>query len=148
MAGYLTPTGERGVGVIVDEQGRRWIRTGDLGKLDDDGFVTFAGRKKRVIIISGYNVYPGDIENLVNNLPFVQTSCAVQGEQNGKPIVRLFVQPKAGLAVEKEKWDKIIIDEITEKLVKFNIPRDIRYIDAMPVTKLEKTDFIALQNME
>ena len=148
MAGYLTPTGERGVGVIVDAQGRRWIRTGDLGKLDDDGFVTFAGRKKRVIIISGYNVYPGDIENLVNNLPFVQTSCAVQGEQNGKPIVRLFVQPKAGLAVEKEKWDKIIIDEITEKLVKFNIPRDIRYIDAMPVTKLEKTDFIALQNME
>ena len=146
MEGYLNEQGVRGEGLYTDENGRKWLRTGDLARMDDDGYVIFSGRKKRVIIISGYNVFPGDIEHLVNDLPFVYQSCAVQGYKDGKKIVRLYVVPEKGYGRDEDRAEEIkqIKDIIGEKLSKFNMPRDIRYIDAMPLTKLEKIDFLSL----
>ena len=76
MQGYYNSEDD---GIFVDEEGKRWVLSGDLGYVDEDGYFFFTGRKKRMIIISGYNVYPADIENAVLQLPFVSEACAVQG---------------------------------------------------------------------
>ena len=95
MQGYFN--GDNSVmneGIYIDKKGNRWVLTGDLGHMDSDGYVYFTGRKKRMIIISGYNVYPIDIENAVLQLPFVNEACAVQGYQKSKPCVKLCVTLK------------------------------------------------------
>ncbi|MCR5042112.1 MAG: acyl--CoA ligase [Clostridia bacterium] len=142
MEGYLTKNGPRDAGIYKDKFGTRWILTGDLGKMDEDGYVTFIGRQKRVIIISGYNVYPVDIEMLTDTLDFVRESCAVQGYLDGKPIVRLFVVPeKPG---DEEEYKAKILKLVSDNLSVFNVPKDIRFIDEFPRTRLQKVDFMAL----
>ena len=145
MKGYLMPDGRLGEGLYTDENGKQWVLTGDLGKMDEDGYITFVARKKRVIIISGYNVFPADIENLLEPLPFLTEACAVQGyDEDKKPIVRLYIvlSPEA----DESKLDeyKKTITDLCATLDKFSVPRDIRVIDALPRTRLEKVDFLKL----
>lgn len=145
MKGYLMPDGRLGEGLYTDKNGKQWVLTGDLGKMDEDGYITFIARKKRVIIISGYNVFPADIENLLEPLPFLTECCAVQGyDEDKKPIVRLYIvlSPEA----DKAKLDeyKNTITDMCSTLSTFSVPRDIRVIDALPRTRLEKVDFLKL----
>ena len=115
--------------------------------MDEDGFLFFEGRKKRVIIISGYNVYPVDIENLMDTLPFIRESCAVQGySPEGKILVRLYVSLKE--KGDEEDYRRQITEICEKNLSKFSVPRDIRYIDALPRTRLEKVDFMSLTENE
>lgn len=147
MQGYLTEDGPVDEGVYYDGKGGRWIRTGDLGYMDDDGFVFFVGRKKRVVIISGYNVYPRDIETLLTEFPEIRESCAVQGYQGSSPIVRLFVvlnDPDT----DKEALEAKIASVCREKISQFAVPREIRYLDALPRTKMEKIDFMSLSQFK
>lgn len=144
MQGYLTKDGPEDEGLYYDKDGVAWVRSGDLGYRDDDGFFFFSGRKKRLIIISGYNVYPVDIENLMDTLPYIRESCAVRGIQNGKPIVKLYVSLN-----NKNKSEEAMREEITtlceNNLSKFSVPRDIEFLDTLPHTPLEKIDFMKLQ---
>ena len=131
-------------GVYTDKNGKRWVLTGDLGHMDSDGFVYFTGRKKRMIIISGYNVYPADIENAVLEMPIVSEACAVQGYQKNKPCVKLCVVLAEG--VNKDK----AIDEIQtyckKHLARFSCPRKIEVFDSFPRTKMAKVDFMKLSD--
>jgi acyl-CoA synthetase (AMP-forming)/AMP-acid ligase II len=69
MSGYFhRPEATRDV-LFVDAQGRQWLKTGDLGKLDDEGFLYIMGRKKDMILSGGQNIYPADIEAVVNSHP-------------------------------------------------------------------------------
>ena len=131
-------------GVYVNSKGERWILTGDLGHLDSDGFLYFTGRKKRMIIISGYNVYPVDIENAVLQLPFVSEACAVQGYQKNKPCVKLCVTLKEPMNHD-EAIDKIQTF-CKKNLAKFSCPRKIEIFDAFPRTKMAKVDFMKLSD--
>lgn len=146
MKGYLMPDGRLGEGIYTDEEGTQWVLTGDMGTLDEDNFVTFVARKKRLIVISGYNVFPADIENMLETLPFLTESCAVQGyDEEKKPIVRLYIVLSPSADISKlEEYKKIITDLCSEKLTVFSVPRDIRVIDALPRTRLEKVDFLKL----
>lgn len=131
-------------GVYVDEKGNRWVLTGDLGYKDADGFLFFTGRKKRMIIISGYNVYPIDIENAVLQLPYIAEACAVQGYQKNKPCVKLCVTLKQPM-----NHDEVInkIQAYCKKnLAKFSCPRKIEIYDAFPRTKMAKVDFMKLSD--
>ncbi|MBR2414915.1 MAG: acyl--CoA ligase [Clostridia bacterium] len=145
MKGYLQPDGRLGEGLYTDKNGKQWVLTGDLGKMDEDGYITFVARKKRVIIISGYNVYPADIENLLEPLPFLTECCAVQGyDEDKKPIVRLYIVLSPSADADKlEEYKKTICD-MCATLDGFAVPRDIRVIDALPRTRLEKVDFVKL----
>ena len=143
MAGYYDGTGKRGLGLHYDDEGTAWVRSGDLGYMDDDGFFFFAGRKKRLIIISGYNVYPVDIENLMDTLPFVKESCAVRGEKDGKPLVRLYVSLKQ--KGDEEEYREKIVKTCEDNLDKFSVPREIVFMNELPHTPLEKVDFMALE---
>ena len=147
MAGYLTAENKPDEGIYFDEQGDRWVLTGDLGYMDDSGFLTFVARKKRVIIISGYNVYPRDIENRLATYPEIRECCAVQGYIGSKPIVRLFVVLNDE-NTDKKALEEKIIAECREKINNFAVPSEFRYIDALPRTKLEKVDFISLSQFK
>lgn len=143
MAGYYDGTGERGIGLYYDDEGTAWVRSGDLGYMDEEGFFFFAGRKKRLIIISGYNVYPVDIENLMDTLPFIKESCAVRGEKDGRPLVRLYASLKQ--KGDEEEYRAKIIKTCEDNLDKFSVPREIVFMNELPHTPLEKVDFMALE---
>lgn len=147
MEGYLTKDGPADAGLYYDEEGTAWVLSGDLGYKDEDGFFYFYGRKKRIIIISGYNVYPVDIENLMDTLPFIKESCAVRGTStDGKPLVRLYVSLKE--KGNEEEYKKIITDACAKNLNQFSVPREIIFMNELPHTPLEKVDFMKLEKMQ
>ncbi len=140
MKGYINSDDD---GVYVDKKGNRWVMSGDLGYLDEDGYLFFTGRKKRMIIISGYNVYPNDIENEVLKLDYINEACAVQGYIDTKPIIRLFVsltQPTNN----PEETAKVIKEYCDSKLEKFSRPTTVTILDALPKTRMAKIDFMKL----
>lgn len=148
MDGYLTEDGEEHAGLYFDEEGTAWVRSGDLGYKDDDGYFWFAGRKKRLIIISGYNVYPVDIENTIDALDYVRESCAVQGKyENGKPYVKLYVSLLNDNG-DYEAYKQEICSLIEKKLSEFSVPREIIFMEDLPHTPLEKVDFMKLTAMK
>jgi long-chain acyl-CoA synthetase len=140
MRGYINSDD---CGVYEDKKGRRWVMSGDLGYLDEDGHLFFTGRKKRMIIISGYNVYPNDIENEVLKLDYINEACAVQGYIDSKPIIRLFVslnQPTNN----PDETCKVIKEYCNSKLEKFSRPTTVTILDALPRTRMAKIDFMKL----
>lgn len=142
MSGYYLGDGEMGHGLYTDENGVDWVLSGDLGYQDEDGFFFFAGRKKRVIIISGYNVYPTDIEKKVGELPFIKEVCAVQGWQNNRSIVRLYAALKT--SGDEEAFKETIRRTCEDNFSKFYVPRDIVFLKELPQTPLMKVDFMKL----
>lgn len=123
--------------------GRRWLRTGDIGRLDEDGFVYFVDRKKRMVKISGYNVFPQEIENVVNKVPGVLRCCAVAADDGGRPAVRLYVQPAPG--ADRDALDKAVRTEIAARLMKYSVPRFVKYVDRLPLTQIGKVDYRQLE---
>ncbi len=150
MAGYLEDDcNVRGLGYYTDENGKNWILTGDLGKFDKDGYIIFAGRIKRLIIISGYNIYPNDVEKLLtDSLSYITECCAVQGYDNdGKPLVRLYIVTRDG-ETDKETRFNEIRNLCLEKIHRFAVPREIKYIDSLPRTAVGKVDFMSLTQLK
>ncbi len=146
MIGYFNGDNTvKNEGVYVDGSGNRWVMTGDLGYKDSDGFIYFTGRKKRMIIISGYNVYPIDIENVVMQLPFVSEVCAVQGYIKNKPCVKLCVTLKEPM--NKNDVSDTILSYCKKNLAKFSWPRKIEIMDSFPRTKMSKIDFMKLSDV-
>ncbi len=140
MSGYYDSEDD---GIYVDDEGRRWVLSGDLGYVDEDGYFFFTGRKKRMIIISGYNVYPNDIEQEVLKLDYINEACAVQGYIDSKPVIKLFVsltQPTQN----PEETRKCIMEYCRTKLEKFSRPTTVTILDALPKTKMAKIDFMKL----
>ncbi|HIU97234.1 MAG TPA: acyl--CoA ligase [Candidatus Ornithoclostridium faecigallinarum] len=129
--------------VFFEYGGKRWIRTGDIGRLDEDGFVYFVDRKKRMIKISGHNVFPQEIENVVNKASGVKRCCAVADEYDGKAAVKLYVQPEEG--ADEAAVERTVRDEIGAKLVKYNMPRRIIFVQKLPLTQIGKVDYRKLE---
>ncbi len=142
MEGYYMDGESDDFGLYTDEEGTKWVLSGDLGYMDDDGYFYFSGRKKRLIIISGYNVYPTDIEKLLGELDFVKECCAVQGWDNERSMVRLYLTVKGGKS--EEEMNEIIRKECLDNFSKFYVPKDIIYMDSLPETPLMKVDFMKL----
>jgi len=146
MNGYLPTEDDDFDGFWYDEDGRPWVRTGDMGILDEEGFLFFTGRKKRIIVISGYNIYPYSIEQMINALPEVNEACAVQGyNEQGKPLVKLCVV-KADPAADEDALRAYLFDYCQKHLNGFAVPRRIIFLPALPRTKMDKLDFMAMSD--
>ena len=143
MAGYYAEGEADDYGLYTDENGTKWVLSGDLGYEDDEGFFHFSGRKKRLIIIAGYNVYPTDIERVVGEFSEVNECCAVQGWENERSMVRLYVSLHNKNA-DKEALSEKIRTTLENEFSKFYVPRDIVYMDELPQTPLMKIDFMKL----
>jgi len=145
MKGYLNKPKETKE-AFIKINGRKYLKTGDVGYIDEGGLVHFRSRLKRMIISNGYNIYPGNIEDVSLKCDGV-SSCAVVGKEDEVrgEIVVIFVVKKeesSEHAVKKE------LNGIYKKyLAKYEIPREIRFIDEMPKTKLAKIDFKELEKL-
>lgn len=129
---YKRPDLTAGVMVDVrlsDSQTIRCFRTGDIGKVDRDGFLFITGRKKEMIIVGGENVFPREIEEALNHHPTVHDS-AVVGKPDGMrgEVVVAFVELNEGAAfdeAELRSWCR-------DRLAQFKVPREIKAIDELP----------------
>ena len=111
-----------------------WLRTGDVGRMDEDGYIFIEDRKKDMILVSGFNVYPNEIENVVVELPGVLEAAAIglPDERSGE-IVKLFVVRKDPDLTEQE-----IKDYCRENLTNYKRPRIIEFRDDLPKTNVGK----------
>ncbi len=130
------------------EDGLTWVYTGDLGKMDDQGFVYFKGRAKRMIITSGYNVYPAQIENILDALDMVQMSCVIGVPDSYKmQKVKAFVKLSPGFEPTEES-KKAILDHCRKHVAKYAMPYDIEFREDLPKTLVGKVAYRVLEEEE
>lgn len=145
MMGYLNNESETNEALQVHKDGHVWLHTGDLGYMDEDGFVFYKGRQKRMIISSGYNVFPSHIEEVIESHPAV-LQCTVVGIPHSYKgeVPKAFIVLKDGfhgLFIKSE-----IKDYCKKNLAKYMMPAEFVYRKKLPKTKLGKVDFKKLQS--
>lgn len=106
-----------------------WLYTGDLAKMDQDNYIFLTGRKKRMIITSGFNVYPREVENVINRHPAVENSrvSAKEDLMRGE-IVKAEIVKKKGAEVD----DKEIMKHCRTFLSPYKVPREIDFVEKIP----------------
>lgn len=111
-----------------------WLKTGDIGHLDDTGRVTITDRKKDMILVSGFNVYPNEIESVVAAHPGVLecAAVAVPDEKTGEAVKVVIVRKDPNLARES------IIEHCRASLTSYKVPRHVEFRDALPKTPIGK----------
>ena len=145
MQGYVDDAEASATALRTHEDGQVWLHTGDIGRMDADGFFYFVTRLKRMIKTSGFNVYPAQVEAVLYRHPAVSEACVV-GVPDARQVesVKAFVVPKdphaAGKALAHE-----LIDHCHANLIKWSCPREIEFRASLPVTRIGKIDYRALQ---
>lgn len=140
MLGYLNNETETNEALQMHDDGHIWLHTGDLGYMDEDGFTFYKGRSKRMIICSGYNVYPSHIESVIESHPAV-LQCSVVGMPHPykKEVPKAFIVLKSGfhgLFIKNE------IKEFCKKNLEHHmVPYKFIYRKSLPKTKIGKVDF-------
>ncbi|GLZ87471.1 hypothetical protein Pres01_35220 [Metapseudomonas resinovorans] len=118
---------------ILDAEG--WLKTGDVAVIQDDGFMRIVDRKKDMILVSGFNVYPNELEDVLATLPGV-LQCAAIGvpdEKSGEAI-KMFVVAKPGVSLTKEQ----VMEHMRSNVTGYKVPRAIEFRDALPTTNVGK----------
>jgi len=135
MSGYLNQPAMTREAEWVDENGQRYIRTGDIGRFDADGFLTLFDRKKDMIISGGFNVYPSDLEAVLRSHPRVADVAVVgvPSEQWGETPVA-FVVPAQGSQPDPEE----IRGWANGRLGKTQRLASVRLVDALPRSAIGK----------
>ena len=121
-----------------------WLYSGDIGYLDEDGFLYVVDRKKEMIITGGYNVYPREIEEIAHSVEgiFEVAAIGVPDERLGERIVA-FVVPLPGTGVSGQDF----LDHCNNKLARYKVPREVRFVDTLPRNATGKIDRIKLRAM-
>ena len=128
--------------------GLTWVYTGDLGIMDEQGFVYFKGRAKRMIVTSGYNVYPAQLENILDAHEYVQMSCVIGVPDPYKmQKVKAFVKLAAG-AEATEETRQAILDHCRKHIAKYAMPYDIEFREELPKTLVGKVAYRLLEEEE
>lgn len=122
-----------------------WLYTGDIGFLDEDGFLTIIDRKKDVIVASGFNVYPKEIDEILFAHPKILEACTigVPHKYRGESV-KAYVVPNSGDSIDKEE----IIEYCKQYLAPYKVPRIIEFIDSLPKSPVGKILRKDLRNMD
>lgn len=148
MLGYLDNPEETHNTLRIHGDGRTWLHTGDLGIMDEDGFIYFRQRIKRMIITSGYNVYPSQLENVLEGCEAVQMACVI-GVPDPYKIqkIKAFVTLAPGYQpVEETK--ELIFAYCRKNIAKYAMPYDIEFRDSLPTTLVGKVAYRVLEEEE
>lgn len=145
MLGYMKAEEENAKTMRKDENGTTWLFTGDMGSMDEEGFVYFKQRMKRMIVTSGYNVYPSHIENILDKHEAVDCSCVIGVKDPYKmQRVRAYIALKDGFEANEETKEKILA-YCKEYLDVFERPKEIIFKDELPKTLVGKVAYHTLE---
>lgn len=141
MKEYLNNKEETKKTLVKHSDGLTWLHTGDIGCMDEDGFIYYRQRLKRLIISSGYNIYPNYIENIICKNPYVDT-CAVIGIPHPykKQVVKVFIVLKDDLK-PTTSIKKQIKKYCEENLARYSWPYEYEYRTTLPKTLIGKIDY-------
>ncbi|MDR2306885.1 MAG: long-chain-fatty-acid--CoA ligase FadD1 [Paucimonas sp.] len=118
---------------ILDSDG--WLKTGDIAVIQQDGYMRIVDRKKDMILVSGFNVYPNELEDVLAALPGV-LQCAAIGvpdEKSGE-VIKVFIVVKPGMTLTKEQ----VMEHMRANVTGYKVPRQIEFRDALPTTNVGK----------
>ena len=146
--GYLHHPEDTAQTLQTHEDGLAWVHTGDLGYMDPDGFVYFRQRLKRMIVTSGYNVYPSQMENILDAHEFVQMSCVIGVPDPYKmQKVKAFVKLAQGVPATEET-KQVLMAYCRKNVAKYAMPYDIEFKEDMPKTLVGKVAYRQLEEEE
>ena len=111
-----------------------WLKTGDVGRMDEDGYIFIEDRKKDMILVSGFNVYPNEIENVVVEMPGILEAAAIgiEDERSGE-IVKLFA-----VRTDPSITEQDVIDHCRKNLTNYKRPKIVEFRDELPKTNVGK----------
>jgi len=146
MRGYDNEAEATAQTLRTHDDGKLWLHTGDLGEIDENGYVYFRGRIKRMLVSSGYNVYPFHVESIMLKHPLVRECCVI-----GVPDAYRMQRVKAFVVLENGVG-ATIQDELEQyaktSLAPYNRPREIEIVEALPKTLVGKVAYAELTAME
>src|SRR5205823_7939417 len=121
-----------------DADGKRWLYTGDIAKVDDQGYFFIVDRKKDMILVSGFNVYPTDIEQVLYRHPKIEKACVVgvPDETTGEAVKAFLVLKQGQTATPQEIVAFLKSDEAG--LTGYKVPKKIEFRDSLPETLVGK----------
>ena len=145
MLGYMDNPEETANTLRRHYDGRIWLHTGDLGHMDQDGFIYFRQRIKRMIVTSGYNVYPSQLENIIDGHDKVLLSCVigVKDTYRGQKI-KAYVVPMPGVEPTEELKAELL-DYCSGHIAKYAMPREIEFRTELPKTLVGKVAYRVLE---
>ena len=145
MMGYMDNPEETANTLRRHYDGRIWLHTGDLGHMDQDGFLYFRQRIKRMIISSGYNVYPSQLENVIDAHDKVLISCVIgiKDAYRGQKI-KAFVVPMPGVEPTEELKQEILT-YCESQVAKYAMPRELEFRTELPKTLVGKVAYRVLE---
>ena len=145
MMGYMDNLEETVSTLRRHYDGRIWLHTGDLGHMDQDGFVYFRQRMKRMIITSGYNVYPSQLENIIDGHEKVLLSCII-GVKDPYRVqrVKAYVVPMPGVE-PTEEFKEELLNYCSKHIAKYAMPREIEFRKELPKTLVGKVAYRVLE---
>lgn len=148
MKEYMNNPEETAQTLRTHADGLTWVYTGDLGTMDDQGFIYFRGRAKRMIISSGYNVYPGQLENIIDAHEKVLMSCVIGIPDPYKmQVVKAFVMLRPGVPANEETRAELL-EYCSRSIAKYAMPKEIEFRAELPKTLVGKVAYRKLEEEE
>ncbi|MCR5009415.1 MAG: AMP-binding protein [Clostridia bacterium] len=148
MKEYLKHPEETAQTLRTHADGLTWVYTGDLGTMDNEGFTYFRGRSKRMIVTSGYNVYPAQLENIFDSCDLVSMSCVIGVPDPYKmQKVKVFVVPANGVEPSDATKEEIL-KYASKRIAKYAMPKDLEFRAELPKTLVGKVAYRKLEEEE
>ena len=145
MLGYYDDEKETNDALHIHSDGNIWLHSGDIGVMSKEGFITYRQRLKRMIITSGYNVYPSQIEEVLERHPSVLNSTVIGVPHPYKiEVAKAYIVLKKGHH-ESSTLKKELLDLCKKNLPKYSIPKEWEFRGSLPKTIVGKVDFKKLQ---
>lgn len=145
MKGYYRDPEATEKALQTHEDGRLWLHTGDIFRMDEDGYIYFRQRSSRMLVCGGYNIYMTQVEDVIAACPAVAQCCVVgirdriYGQRIGACVV--LNNPDA----DRDAVGRQIMDRCRVSLAEYSLPHEIMYMDSLPMTNLGKIDYLTLE---
>ena len=148
MNGYLDNPEETNKVLKIHNDGRLWLHTGDMGCMDEDGFVYFKSRIKRMIKCSGYSIYPSQIEDVISTHEAVALCCVIGVHDDYKMNkLKAFIVLKDGFSPDDDT-KKSIENYCKSNIARYSLPKEYEYKEHLPLTKVGKVAYTVLEKEE
>ena len=150
MKGYLNLP-EESAKAMREFEGKTWMYTGDVGFMDEEGYVSISDRAKDMLIVGGYKVFSVELEDKLKNLDFIANSAIIGVTDKARPgndIVNVFIE----LSEEFKQADQADIEAqlmafCRENMSPYKVPKKVHFIDAIPLTAIGKLDKKVLRDL-